>query len=65
MTCKTVGFEIKCLAYYSVTRTNAVKMSRAGMYFDNVRKLTVKNVNIEGCVGEKLIINNVEELETV
>ena len=46
-------------------KNNAVKMSRAGMYFDNVRKLTVKNVNIEGCVGDELIVNNVEELETV
>ncbi len=43
-------------------RNNAEKMCRAGMYFDNVNKLTVKNVRVEGCSGEELLAHNVAEL---
>jgi polygalacturonase len=43
-------------------RNNNEKMCRAGMYFDNVRKLTVRNVSVTGCDGEELIAHNVEEL---
>lgn len=35
---------------------------RVGMYFDNVRKLTVNNVSIEGVVGEELITDHISEL---
>ena len=42
-------------------RNNAEKMCRAGMYFDNVRRLTVKNVEISGNEGEPFIISNVSE----
>ena len=35
---------------------------RVGMYFDNVSKLTVKNVDITGVVGEELIANHIGEL---
>ena len=43
-------------------RNNAEKMCRAGMYFDNVKKLTVRNIQIEGCDGEELLAHNVDEL---
>lgn len=43
-------------------RNNAEKMCRAGMYFDNVKKLTVKNIDIRGNVGEALIASHVDKL---
>ena len=42
-------------------RNNAEKMCRAGLYFDNVRKLTVKNVDVKGCDGDEILIHNVGE----
>lgn len=35
---------------------------RVGMYFDNVSKLTVKNVTLEGVIGEELIAKNIGKL---
>lgn len=43
-------------------RNHAEKMCRAGMYFDNVRKLTVKNVDISGNDGEALLASHVGTL---
>lgn len=43
-------------------KNNAVKLCRSGMYFDNVRRLTVRNVSIEGCVGEPITAEHVDEL---
>lgn len=43
-------------------RNNAEKMCRAGMYFDNVNKLTVKNIDISGNDGEPLTAKNVGTL---
>ena len=43
-------------------RNHAEKMCRAGMYFDNVRKLTVKNVDISGNDGEALLAEHVGTL---
>ena len=43
-------------------RNNAEKMCRAGMYFDNVKKLTVRNIQVEGCDGDELLVHNVDEL---
>lgn len=42
-------------------RNNAEKMCRAGMYFDNVRRLTVKNVEMIGNDGDEVITHNVSE----
>lgn len=42
-------------------KNNSVNMCRAGMYFDNVRRLTVKNVEITGNEGETIITSNVSE----
>ena len=35
---------------------------RVGMYFDNVGKLTVSNVSLDGVVGDELIAKNIGEL---
>ncbi|MCM1054225.1 MAG: glycoside hydrolase family 28 protein [Bacteroides sp.] len=43
-------------------RNNAEKMCRAGMYFDNVNKLTVRNVDISGNDGANLIISHIDIL---
>ena len=43
-------------------RNNNEQLCKAGMYFDNVRKLTVKNVEVVGCDGEELMAHNVDEL---
>lgn len=43
-------------------KNNAEKLCRSGMYFDNVKKLTVKNVTLIGNDGEPLTANNVDEL---
>lgn len=43
-------------------RNNAEKMRKAGMYFDNVKKLTVRNIQIEGCDGDELLTHNVDQL---
>lgn len=38
------------------------KMCRRGMYFDNVKELTLKNVKMYGQEGEALVAKNVENL---
>ncbi|MBQ1538140.1 MAG: glycoside hydrolase family 28 protein [Ruminococcus sp.] len=43
-------------------RNNAEEMCRAGMYFDNVKKLKISNVSVEGCDGDPLIMHNVGEM---
>lgn len=43
-------------------KNNAEKLCKAGMYFDNVKKLTVKNVDISGNSGEALMANHVDLL---
>ena len=35
---------------------------RVGMYFDNVSKLTIKNVKLEGVIGDELIADHIGEL---
>ena len=47
---------------FPAMRNNNVLMRKAGMYFDNVGKLTVRNVRVEGCDGDELIVHNVGEL---
>ncbi|MBQ0125613.1 MAG: glycoside hydrolase family 28 protein [Clostridiales bacterium] len=37
-------------------------MCRAGMYFDNVKSLSIKNVNVVGAIGETLTKHNVENI---
>ena len=47
---------------FPAMRNNNVEMCRAGMYFDNVNKLTVKNIDISGNDGEVLTANNCGEV---
>ena len=35
---------------------------RVGMYFDNVKRLSVENVSVVGAIGDELIANNIGEL---
>ena len=43
-------------------RNFAEEFCLAGMYFDNVTELAVKNVTLEGNVGDDLIAKNVGKL---
>ena len=43
-------------------KNNNVEMCRAGLYFDNVKKLTVRNIDISGNDGDVLITNNCGEI---
>lgn len=43
-------------------RNNAEKMCKAGMYFDNVKTLTVRNIDISGNEGANLIVSHVDTL---
>ncbi|MGN1422935.1 MAG: glycoside hydrolase family 28 protein [Oscillospiraceae bacterium] len=47
---------------YPSMRNNNVKRCRAGMYFENVNSLTVRNVEVVGNDGEKLMTTNVGTL---
>ena len=48
---------------YPSMKNNNEKLCRAGMYFDNIRKLTIKNVSVDGCDGDELITHSVGELK--
>lgn len=47
---------------FPTMRNENVERFKTGMYFENVNKLTVKNVEVVDCEGEPLITNNVGEL---
>ena len=47
---------------YPSMRNNNVLRCKAGMYFENVNKLTVRNIDIEGNDGEPLMAINVGTL---
>ena len=36
--------------------------SKAGWYFDNVKKVTLKNVQLQGVIGEEIVHNHCDEL---
>ncbi len=42
----------------------AKKRCRLGLYLDNVRRIRLKNVRVEGALGEPLIADHYEDLET-
>lgn len=44
--------------------TNAPEVCKLGLYFNNVRKVNLINVDVEGQDGETAITNNVEEIHT-
>jgi hypothetical protein len=35
---------------------------RVGLYFDNVEELTVKNVKVEGVIGDELVLSHIGKL---
>ena len=35
-----------------------------GLYLDNVKQIRIKNVTLDGVVGEKLIVDHCDSLET-
>ncbi|MEG1706722.1 MAG: glycoside hydrolase family 28 protein, partial [Clostridia bacterium] len=41
---------------------NVPQMCKSGLYFDNVGKLTLKNIKVNGVVGEEIIIKNVKQV---
>lgn len=43
-------------------RAFMAEMLRCGMYFDNVGTLTLKNVKVDGAIGDTLIVKNVGSL---
>lgn len=47
---------------FPAMRNNNQEMCRAGMYFDNVNKLTVKNIDISGNDGDALTAKNCGEI---
>ncbi|MCM1165259.1 MAG: glycoside hydrolase family 28 protein [Lachnospiraceae bacterium] len=55
-------YDPEAKAGYPSMKNNNVEMCRGGMYFDNVKKLIVRNVRVDGCDGEPLMANNVDEL---
>ena len=42
-------------------KNNAVKLCKSGLYFDNVTKLVIKNVTVDGVEGDRVIANNVTD----
>jgi Endopolygalacturonase len=39
-------------------------VSKMGIFANNIKKITIKNVKIEGQIGDKFIIDNVDEIDT-
>lgn len=44
--------------------TNAPEVCRMGLFFNNVRKVNLVNVSVEGQDGEAVLTNNVKEIQT-
>lgn len=47
-----------------IMKNFAQEECRLGLYLDNVRRIRVKDVTVEGAVGEKIIASHYETLET-
>ena len=48
---------------FPAMRNNAEEMCRAGMYFDNVGRLTLRNTELTGCDGDELLVHHVGALD--
>ena len=44
--------------------TNAQPQCRLGFYFNNVRRVALKDVSIQGCEGEPIVLHGVDEITT-
>lgn len=45
-----------------IMRSYLDEVCRLGMYFDNVKTLNIKNVSVEGAIGDQLIANHVQKI---
>ena len=43
-------------------KNNSVKLCKSGLYFENVKQLIIKNVTLDGVVGQRIVANNVDDL---
>lgn len=60
----SVSFAANARPGVPIMENFAKKRCRLGLYLDNVRRIRVRNVRLEGVEGEKLIASHYEELET-
>ena len=61
----SIGFAENARPGVPIMENFAKERCRLGLYLDNVRHVRVKNVQLSGVVGEKLIVNHCETLEKV
>ena len=59
-----IGFAEDAKPGVPIMENFAKKRCRLGLYLDNVKHIRVKDVTLEGVVGEKLIADHYEKLET-
>lgn len=45
-----------------IMRSYLDEVCRLGMYFDNVKALNIKNVSVEGAIGDDLVANHVQKI---
>lgn len=60
----TVSFAENAQPGIPAMQNFAEKRCRLGMYFDNVREISLKNVTINGAAGEKVIADHYETIST-
>lgn len=59
----TISFAQDAKPGIPIMKNFAVPECKLGLYLDNVRKVRIRNVKIEGCEGEKLVAKNCGELD--
>lgn len=59
----TISFAEDAKPGVPIMKNFAKEECRLGLYLDNVRKIRVRNVRVEGCEGPKLIASNCEQLD--
>lgn len=59
----TISFAEDAKPGVPIMKNFAKEECRLGLYLDNVRKIRVRNVRVEGCEGPKLIASNCERLD--
>ncbi len=58
----SVSFAEECKPGVPAMMEFAKPRARQGLYFDNVRKIVLKNVKVTGCEGERIIANHYEDI---
>lgn len=46
-----------------IMKNFAKEECRLGLYMDNVRRIKIRNTTVEGCVGDKIVASNYENLD--